>query len=91
MSRNFILEYSEHQGCFHYNFGQNKPNTNTYYTIRENCTLEYMDIFDSYIDNKFGKPSQKRELTVDGLKKCVDELEILMQSIKLLNLESEQQ
>ena len=87
MQRLYTLEYSEDQGCFHYNDGKHQKNTNTYETIRENCTYRYLSIFNLYIENKYGA----EDLTIDLLKKSVDELDVLIDSITQLNLELNQQ
>jgi hypothetical protein len=41
----YIVEYSDRDKSFHFNFGYNIPNSNTYHTIMEDVTIDQFNEF----------------------------------------------
>jgi hypothetical protein len=61
---NIILEYSEEQGCFHFNYGKDKENTNSYQTVAKDVDSEKASLF----INKLRRLTRCQPLTFNFVK-----------------------
>lgn len=77
MERNFIVEFNESQQCFHHNYGNDKPNTHGWVTIKEDVSdFEYM-VYKCFVDRV-----KKRKLTIKYLLQCLKEYEQFMDNLE---------
>jgi hypothetical protein len=82
----FRLEFSEVQQCFHNNYGNDIPESNTYFTIFENCTdLEAM-FFQCFIERN-GQTKFTKEYLLKQSKECKSFLNLLVEH--RINISSE--